>query len=188
MKKVIFFLLSLLPFIADAQTGNGGQYYENSFAKIEYIGYSNGSYVVNITNKQFGTVNFQTNWLTNDTTFSIGAYQTITVYLAGPKQSNVSIKTKPKTRCGGGSGDLGWLEIWTPTSLPIHFIDFKVTRVNDHIVHVVFTANEDTMTDHFNILASKDGVNYTTITIMFPQHTSGNHIYSVNIDLNKVKF
>ncbi len=54
--KLTILICALLPVFSMAQTGNGGQSAENNFGKLEYVGYSSGQYVLNVTNKQSCTV------------------------------------------------------------------------------------------------------------------------------------
>lgn len=134
--KMRFFMcvLTLISATSFAQTvtgGNGGQYAENNFAKFNYVTYQNGKYVVSHTNKQVCNTQFEFNWLGKDSVITIPANTTKVIELPGTAVANTKIRSRPLDRCSGDC-DMGWLEIWSPITLPMQFKSFSAKAVNKH--------------------------------------------------------
>lgn len=176
--KTLLLLLICAPIFCLAQ--NGGQYAENDFGKLEYLGYQNGNYTVKITNKQTCAVSIKTTWLSKDTTFGVNGSTTITVQLPG--SGSITIKSKPLTRCAG-YGDMGWLEISTPASLPITFKSIRTEKLGPNKVKVIFDVADVSGVNTYNIQLSTDGINYKNIAVVFPDDTQPNKTYTIIVNL-----
>jgi len=128
---VLMFSLTLLTASAQTTGGNGGQAAENNYARFTYIGYSSGHYVVTLQNKQTCSSPFTINWLGKDTVITVANNSTVTFNLPGAAVGGTKIKSKPQNQCTA-SCDMGWLEIWSPQALPMHFTSFTAKKVNKY--------------------------------------------------------
>lgn len=179
MKTILFSVALLISAVCFSQTtlsGNNGQYAENDLGIMEYIGHQSGSYIVKITNKQPCAVTRKAEWLSKDTLFTIAANASITVQLPGTA-ANTKIRSKPLNSCS--SGDMGWIEIYSPTVLPITFKSITATKISDTHVKIEFDVAEVSGVNTYNIQVSTDGKTYKNIAIVFPDDTQPNRKYMV---------
>lgn len=176
--KTMILICALIPFISNAQSGNGGQSAENNFGKLEYVGYSNGEYVLNATNKQSCTVNIKFEWLGHDTVISIAPNLPTIIRLPGAAVGNTKIKSKPLDRCESGSSDMGFLEIWSPVSLPITFNYFRGTLISPTKLKLEFDVSDTDNEGKFTIQVSFDGRKWEDLVIILP---NGSGVYTVYV-------
>lgn len=174
--KHLLLICALFPLISMAQTGNGGQSAENNFGKLEYVGYSNGEYVLNATNKQSCTVNIKFEWLGHDTVISIAPNLPTIIRLPGNAVANTKIRSKPLDRCESGSSDMGFLEVYSPISLPITFNYFKGTKVSDTKMKLEFDVSDTDNEGKFTIQVSFDGKHWEDLVIILP---NGSGVYTL---------
>ena len=179
MKYILPLLLAIMPLYINAQ--NGGQHNENKTGALQYTGYESGHYVLELTNKQSCGVDFLVKWLGKDTTIYIQGTQTI--QLPGAPKGNEKIKAKPLYKCGSSGGDMGWLEICTPVSLPITFKSIRAEKVGARKVKIIFDVADASDVNTYNIQVSADGINYKTVTILFPDEVKPNRTYTVTVNL-----
>lgn len=179
MKIILPVLLAIMPLYINAQ--NGGQHNDNKFGNLQYIGYEGGHYLLELTNKQNCGVDFHITWLGKDTTIYITGTQTI--QLPGAAKGLEKMKAKPLNKCGSSGGDMGWLEIVTPLSLPITFKSVRAEKIGARKVKVIFDVADVSGVNTYNIQVSADGINYKTVTIVFPDEVKPNRQYSVTINL-----
>lgn len=159
---------------------NGGQYAENNFGKLVYSGYSNGHYVLDCTNKQTCGVDFHFTWLDEDTTIYIPQSSTVIVHLPCPYIGNLNIKCKPLYKCGGSGGDMGWLEVTSPLSLPVKFKSITTERISGTEFWVNFSIADPVNVKQYNIQTSADGITWHTSTILWPDQRTN---YSIKLNL-----
>lgn len=159
---------------------NGGQDNENNYGKLMYLGYDGGHYVLDLTNKQACGVDFHIKWLSADSTIFVPAHETITIQLPGAAVGNSKIKAKPLYRCGSSGGDMGQLEVITPASLPVTFVSVNAPRISDTEFNVTWEIANPVNIKEYRIQRSKDGVNWETITILWPDQRSK---YSIKVNL-----
>lgn len=160
---------------------NGGQSPDNKYAKLEYRGYSGGLYSLELTNKQNCGVDFQVEWLNKDTTIYVVGTQII--QLPGAAAGMKKIKAKPLYRCGSSGGDLGWVEIETPASLPVKFTFYRVEQINETQVKVIFEIAEARNLNRFVIKVRANNGEFKPVMVLFPDEIEPNRRYSVKIDL-----
>jgi hypothetical protein len=180
--KVSILICALFPLFSMAQSGNGGQSAENNFGKLEYVGYSNGEYVLNVTNKQTCTVNIKLEWLTEDSVISIAPNLPTIIRLPGAAVANTKIKSKPLDRCEPGSSDMGYLEIWTPISLPITFNYFRGTLISLSKMKLEFSVEDTDNEGKFTIQVSFDGRKWEDLIVILP---FGSGVYTVFVEKAK---
>lgn len=176
--KTMILICALFPIISMAQSGNGGQSAENNFGKLEYVGYSNGEYVLSATNKQSCTINTKFEWVGHDSVISIAGNTTVIIRLPGNAISMTKIRSKPLDRCESGSSDLGWLEIWSPASLPIKFNYFQGTRISDTKMKLQFDVEDPDNEGKLIIQVSFDAKKWEDLVIILP---NGSGIYTVYV-------
>lgn len=180
MKHLIAAMLFLAPFIAGAQSGNGGQFAENSRGSIRYIGYANGHYSVEIKNKQPGTVNQTVVWLQNTAAFTLQAGEVKIVQLPG-NQGGIKIKMKPLSSVDGSTGDMGWLEIEAPFVLPLKMKDIKTVKLNSTTLRIYFTVTEATDNNKVTFEMSTTGKDHKEVAVVSPSNGFEAKQYYVDI-------
>lgn len=162
---------------------NGGQYSENEFGSLEYAGYSNGLYTINVTNKQLCGIDFTITWLNEDTTVYINGGATRTIQLPGVPKADEKIRCKPLYRCGSSGGDMGFLEVVTPVSLPVTFKYIRAEYVDSHHARVSFEISETSGIDVYYIQVSTDGIHYTNALEIKSDRVIPDRLYSELIEL-----
>lgn len=170
----------ILPSLGFAQ--NGGVSNESVSTKIEWLGVVNGHYIVRITNKQNCEVPVKVQW-ENSSQFrqkSIGPISSDTFWV-NQMPTSCKLKAKPLSRCTSG-GDLGWVEIDICQILPVKFTSITGQRVGPRSVKLIFTAEEDGNTDHYNIQYSLDGKTFKIVNVLFPDGVVGGKQYSVIVN------
>jgi hypothetical protein len=180
--KHFLLICALLPLFSMAQSGNGGQSAENNFGKLEYIGYSNGEYVLNATNKQSCTATHKFEWLGKDSVISLPPNLPTIIRLPGAAVANTKIKSKPLDRCEPGSSDMGFLEIWTPIGLPITFNYFRGTLVSSTKMKLEFSVEDTDNEGKFTIQVSFDGIKWVDLVVILP---FGSGAYTVYVEKAK---
>lgn len=176
--KTMILICALIPFISMAQSGNGGQSAENNFGKLEYVGYSNGEYVLGLTNKQSCTVNIKLEWLGHDSVISFAPNLPTIIRLPGAAVGNTKIKSKPLDRCSAGSSDMGFLEIWSPVTLPIKFNYFQGTRISDTKMKLQFDVEDTDNEGKFTVQVSFNGKDWEDVAVILP---NGSGVYTVYV-------
>lgn len=162
---------------------NGGQSNENELSKIVYLAYTNGSYMVELANKQGCGIDFDLNWLKKDTTIHVPALSTITIQLPGAALGGQKIKAKPLYRCGNSGGDLGHVEVETPLALPVKFKSIRAEKVGKDKLKVIFEVTECEGINAFYVQLQKNWGEFKTVAVVFPDETQPNRQYSVTISL-----
>ena len=162
---------------------NGGQSGTNEFASLTYVGYSAGLYIVELTNKQACGIDFDLSWLKKDSTVYVLGNTTATIQLPGAAKGNEKIKAKPLYRCGTSGGDLGWVEVTTPESLPIKFKSIRWEEVGEKQLRVIFDVTEVSGINVLNVQLRLNTGEWTYRGVVFPEETQANKQYSVIIDL-----
>ena len=167
-----------------AYSQNGGQLNENNVLKIEYLGYSNGSYAFTLKNK----VNCQTNVkLDKNGVFSnitLLAQQTITVLIPGSPSQPAKFRAKRESGANClQSPDNGWVEQKCLTVMPVKFLKISATTVSTNRIKLQFEAEEDLDLSHYVIKLSNDATNYKQVTILFPNGISGKKVYIIYVNL-----
>lgn len=180
--KTMILICALIPFYSMAQTGNGGQSAENNFGKLEYVGYSNGEYVLTATNKQSCTVNIKLEWLNHDSVISFAPNLPTIIRLPGAAVGNTKIKSKPLDRCESGSSDMGYLEIWSPVSLPITFNYFRGTTISPTKMKLEFDVSDTDNDGKFTIQVSFDGKKWEDLVVLLP---NGSGVYTLFVEKAK---
>lgn len=172
----------LLPVLGFAQ-GNGGITNENASTKIEWIGITNGNYVVKVTNKQSCAVDMNVQWggTSRFRTKNIAAGSSDTFWIDPPPPARCFLGAKPQTICTGHD-DRGTVELNTCAILPVHFTNISGQRVGPHSIKLIFSAEEDGNTDHYNIQYSLDGKTFKTVNVLFPDGVVGGKQYSVIVN------
>ncbi len=164
---------------------NGGQSNENELSKLTFVSYAGDRYMLDLTNKQGCGIDFGISWLHKDTTIYVPALETKTIMLPGAPIGGTKIKSKPLYTCGTSGGDLGWVEVETPVSLPIKFTRIYTETVpgDKNKLKIIFDVEECEGVNTFNVQLSRDGKNYKNVAVIFPDETQPNRTYSVIINI-----
>lgn len=174
MKHFIFSLiLSLSIIFSNAQ--NGGQYAENNSVRIEFVGYG----TTKVVNKQSCEAVIRVTYNSTTTNYTIPGlgFITISTPVAG------SVRAKATTNCG--NADFGNVEFTITTQLlPVKFVSLKAEPIGNNELQVTFEVAEATNVKQYNIQVSKDGVNWQTVTIVWPDNIQPNKIYSTKVSLS----
>lgn len=172
----------MLPMLGFAQ-GNGGISNENTSTKIEWVGIINGSYVVKVTNKQSCQVDMRVQWngSTQSNSKQISPISSDTFWMPSNPASGGFLRAKPEIVCDS-RGDIGVVELNINRILPVKFTSITGQRVGAHSVKLIFTAEEDSNTDHYNIQYSLDGKIFKTVNVIFPNGVVGGKQYSVIVN------
>lgn len=163
--------------------GNGGQANEDSFGKLVYAGYESGYYVLELTNKQGCGIDFDVKWLKKDTTIYVPANGTKVIQLPGTAKGNEKIKARPLYRCGTSGGNMGWIEVETPSSLPVTFKSIRCVSVEKQKIHVEFEIADLKGVSVFYIETSTDGINWKTSGLVFVDEVKPGNKYSITVSL-----
>lgn len=172
--------------VATYAAANGGQADHNELTEISYQGYSGGYVMVKIKNKQGCGIDFDVKWFGKDSTVHVAAFGEHIAYLPAAALGGKKIKVKPLYKCGNSGGDLGWLEIETPVSLPIRFTSIRTETIpgNKHQLRLYFSVEEcDKTVTQFNIERARDGKNYEQVGVVFPDELQPNRTYSIPVNL-----
>lgn len=169
--------------VAIVKAANGGQNNENNFGKLDYVGYSNEAYVLNLTNKQQCGVDFQIKWLSKDTTIYVPGSSVKAIQLPGAAKGGENIKARPLYKCGSSGGDLGWIEVESPVSLPVTFKSITAQEISPNKVLVSFEVADVSGVNQYNIQLSTDGKTYKNVGIIWPDANNPNRKYSITISL-----
>jgi hypothetical protein len=150
MKNLILSLMGMLLINLTFAQGNGGQFPENSNLKLSYLG---GGKVL-VTNKQAVTGSFLVQDNKHDSTLIIVAGGTGIFYLDPSLKSNINIKGKALTNCGG---DCGWVELFIST-LPITLTSWtaKVDAYDSTLVHLAWSVSMEGNVAYYRIDGSTD--------------------------------
>jgi hypothetical protein len=180
MKKTLITLAMILPTLGFSQ--NGGITNESVSTKIEWLGITNGQYIVRVTNKQNCEVPIKIQWDNSPQSRQkdIGANLSDTFQI-NQMPTGCKLKAKPLSRCTSG-GDMGWVEIDVCQILPVKFTNITGQRVGPRSVKLIFSAEEDGNTDHYNIQYSLDGKTFKTVNVLFPNGVVGGKQYSVIVN------
>ena len=182
MKKVL--LLFMLLFNTIAYSQNGGQLNENNVLKIEYLGYSNGSYAFTLKNKVNCQINAKLDKNGAFSNYTLSALQTITVLIPGAPQQIVKFRAKRESGANClQSPDNGWVEQKCLTVMPVKFLKISATTVSTNRIKLQFEAEEDLDLSHYVIKLSNDATNYKQVTILFPNGISGKKVYIIYVNL-----
>ena len=183
MKKLFLFIMLFLSLFSYSQ--NGGQSSENNVLRIEYIGYSNGNHIFQITNK----VNCELiTKLDKNGTFAdltLTALQSVFVNVPASSGSQI-VNFKAKRQSGASckqNPDNGWAELQSLNVLPIKFGQIVATKINPVLIKLTFESEEDNTIKHYNIMISEDGKTFRKANILFPDGITGHKKYSVFIKL-----
>jgi hypothetical protein len=183
MKNLFLSVLALFTmstvFSQNLSGGNGGQLNFNSNLKIEYLG--NGKVLV--TNKQAVTGDFKIQDTKHDSTITIVAGGTGIFYLDPSLKTNIYVKGKALTNCGG---DCGWVELFI-ASLPLKYANFKVSRISDTECYVDFDIYEVVNVKEIYIKVSLDGKVFTVASTLKPNQSHYHEYLDVTPFLPKKK-
>lgn len=173
MKILIFALLLATTITTMAQ--NGGQYPENNSVKLEWSGVN-----VKITNKQScsSVIRVSYSTVTTDITIDGNSYYILTL-----PSGTADVKAKNTTNCG--NSDYGQVEL-TLIATPLKFISYGFTALGDNNVQAQFETAETINVSHYNILVSKDGVNYTIIGVILADPDHPNRTYSTKVNCSSL--
>jgi hypothetical protein len=69
--------------------------------------------------------------------------------------------------------------------LPVKFISFKTTPLSGNRVKVQFEIGEAQNVAFFNVQVSSNGIEWRTVTLIFPDELQPNRLYEATIDLSK---
>lgn len=177
MKYLIFALCGILS-ILQGMGQNGGQYAENNSVKLEWA----GANLVKITNKQSCTSVIRVSYssVTIDETIAGNSY-----YILSVPTGTAEVKAKNTTQCG--NSDYGVVEL-TLQATPLKFLSYDFIAQGNYNVLAQFETAETVNVKTFNVLVSKDGVNYTTVGSIWADTVIPNRKYSIKVNcsfLNK---
>lgn len=175
MKHLISALCGLL-LIFNSMAQNGGQSPENNSVKLEWSGVN----AVKITNKQSCTSVIRVSYsnVTTDITILGNSYSILSV-----PTGTADVKAKSTTNCGGT--DFGQVEL-TLQATPLKFVSYGFEPLGNNNVLASFETAETVNVKTFNILVSKDGVNYTTVGSIWADTVIPNRKYSIKVNCSVV--
>lgn len=174
MKYLFFTLLFGISTIGMAQ--NGGQYPENNSVKLEWSGTS-----VLITNKQSCESIIRVTYSQSSIDLTIAGNSSM-IFM--PPAAVATIKAKNTTNCG--NSDFGLVEL-TLIVTPVKFASFNFESLGNKEVLVTFKTAETSNIRRYDILISKDGVNYTAIDSVKADQVAPNRTYSLKINTSNFK-
>jgi len=175
MRSLFVFLMFVMLSMA-AYSQNGGQAPENNSVKLEFA----GAFQCKLWNKQScgAVITVKYNNTTTDYTVPGNSF----VLFNTPVPSKITAKTT--TNCG--SADFGLVELnVTAQLLPVKFVSFKTTPLYGNRIKVQFEIGEASNVKQFNIQVSKDGREWTTVALVWPDAIQPNRLYEVIVDLTK---
>ncbi len=155
---------------------NGGQYPENNSVKLEWAGTS-----VLITNKQSCESIIRVTYSQSTVDLTIAANSSM-IFM--PPAAVAIIKAKNTTNCG--NSDFGLVELSLVVT-PVKFVSFDFTPAGNKEVLVTFKTTETSNIRRYDILISKDGVNYTAIDSVKADQVTPNRTYSIKINTSNIK-
>lgn len=162
---------------------NGGKSGSNEFVSLSFVGYSGGFYFVDLANLQACGIDFSVQWLGKDTTIHVPANTKQLVQLPGAARGNETIKAKPLYRCGTSGGDMGWVEVVSPESLPIKFKGIRWEEVGKKQLKIVFDIAEVSGINVLNVQLRLNTGEWKNVGVVFPEETQANKQYSIIINL-----
>lgn len=175
MKHLILTLLgTILMMVGMAQ--NGGQYPENNSVKLEWVGTS-----VKVTNKQTCQSIIRVSYAQSDVDLTIPGNSSV---LFMPPAAVATIKAKNTTNCG--NSDFGMVEL-SLSAMPVKFVSYDFKAIGNMEVLVTFTTAETSNIKQYNILISKDGVNYHKIDSIKADLVTPNKTYSIKVNTSTFK-
>lgn len=178
MRSLILSLLVLILTISTTNAQNGGQAPENNSVKLEFA----GAFQCKLWNKQSceAVITVKYNNTTTDYTVPGGSY----VMINTPVPSKITAKTT--TNCG--SADFGLVELnITTTILPVKFVSFRTYALSGNRIKVQFEIGEAQNVKQFNVQISKDGRDWTTVALVWPDELQPNRVYETIVDLSNRK-
>ena len=174
MKCLILALMTAIGFSSMAQ--NGGQYPENNSVKLEWAGTN-----AKVTNKQNIESVFRVAYSQTEVEITIPANSSY-IYILPAAVTTV----KAKCITNGGNTDFGWVEL-SLTVTPVKFVSFDFNPIGNKEVLVTFKTTETSNIRRYDILISKDGVNYTAIDSVKADQVTPNRAYSIKINTSNFK-
>jgi len=93
------------------------------------------------------------------------------------------VKAKNTTNCG--NSDYGQVEL-TLIATPLKFLSYGFTALGNNDVQAQFETAETVNVKTFNILASKDGVNYTVVGSIWADTIIPNRKYSIKVNCSSL--
>lgn len=182
MKKLLLLFMLLFNIVAYSQ--NGGQSNENNVLKVEYHGYTNGSYAFTLKNKANcqTVVKVDKNGVVSN--YTLTALQTVTFLIIGSPTDRVTFRAKRESgaNCIQNPNN-GWVEQECLVVAPIKFLNISATNVSATRIKLQFESEEDLTLSHYNIKLSYDATNYKQVTILFPNGITGKKTYVIYINL-----
>lgn len=170
MKKLILALFGAF-LMMNGIAQNGGQFPENNSVKLEWVGTS-----VKVTNKQSCDGQIRLTYASTSVDVSVPANSSI-IFM--PPAGTATIKAKALTNCGGT--DFGWVEL-TLIATPVKFVSFDFKAIGNKEVLVTFETTETSNIKQYNILISKDGINYYKIDSVKADLVTPNKTYSIKVN------
>ena len=182
MKKLLLLFLMLFNTIAYSQ--NGGQLNENNVLKVEYHGYTNGSYAFTLKNKANCEIVVKVDKNGVVSNYTLVASQTVTFLIIGSPSESIRFRAKRESgaNCIQNPNN-GWVEQRCLIVTPVRFLKISATNVSATRIKLQFESEEDLDLSHYNIKLSYDAINYKQVTILFPDGVVGKKQYTLYIDL-----
>ena len=174
MRILIFALL--IGVSASSMAQNGGQYPENNSVKLEWAGSS-----VKITNKQSCESVIRVSYAQSDVDLTIAGNSSV-IFM--PPAAVATIKAKNTTNCG--NSDFGLVEL-SLTAMPTKFTSFDFKPLGNKVVLATFTTTETSNIRRYDILISRDGINYMAIDSVLADQVTPNRTYSIKINTSNFK-
>lgn len=185
MKLILAFLL--LCSLA-SQSQNGGQFYENNVAKVQYISNDATTVKLLVISKQNCTADYKVDFGPVQTV-SIAAYDTAE-FIVPITSATFKAKAESQTTCTN-QPDMGWVEIIislviNPNVLPIKLISFTGVQKDNQVFLKWEVVNETV--GKFEIEESKNGQVFNTLATINKLQGLGTKIYNSNTTLAGITY
>lgn len=149
---------------------------EDNYMKLKLLGYFNGEYIIEVTNKQSCQADIELHYDGVDITaivpnkknslthIWVASNSTETFKLKGPGKIG-KIKAKALTICNWKDKNPKWVSVdITAVTLPIDYTEVKATNIggkNNNKVKIEFSIDDPASIDRFEIWQSIDGKNFS---------------------------
>lgn len=182
--KHLTFVLLLFSLFAKAQ--NGGQFFENNVAKVQYISNDATTVKLLVISKQNCTADYKVDFGPVQSV-SIAAFDTMT-FIVPITTATFKAKAESQTTCTN-QPDMGWVEIIistvvvTPQVLPVKLISFTGTQ-KDNAVSLKWEAANETV-GKFEVEKSINGRTFNILTTI---DKSANNFYTTTDQITGVTY
>jgi len=186
MKKVTLLIAILVSFFANAQ--NGGQFFENNVAKIQFISNTTTTVTFMVISKQNCTAGYKVDYGTTETV-TIPSLDTL-VFVVPISTVTFKVKAESQSSCIS-QPDMGWVEmivanVINPQVLPVKLISFTGTQKNN-LVSLKWEVVNETV-GKFELQRSTDGRTFNSIATINKVPGLGSKSYNASDPISTITY